>query len=160
MDGWCWAATIEMIVLALTGQDVQQCQLANLEFQRNDCCPINPQCDQGVALASFGGILMNWGIASQLIENPLIFGEVQQQIVNGCPIIYNLTFQGNVHHTGIIADAQQDRNGDQWIYFLDSDLVFFQHWGRAPYGWVPFAYILNAYGFPGNWTETILNIQM
>ena len=160
LDGWCWAATIEMIVLTLTGQDVQQCQLANLEFQRNDCCPTNPQCDYGVALTSFAGILMNWGIDSQLIEYPLSFEEVQQQIANDYPIIYNLTFQGDVYHTGIIADAHQDQYGNQWVYFLDSDLVFFQHLGRAPYGWVAYAYILNAYGLPGNWTETIFNIQL
>lgn len=160
MDGWCWAATIEMIVLALARQDIAQCQLANMEFQRDDCCPTNPACNMGAPLTSFAGILLNWGIDSNLIDVPLDFGDVQQQVDAGQPIIYNLTFADGTSHTGVIANAFEDSNGDQWVYFLDSDEEFFRQWGRAPFGWVPFAFILNAYGFPGNWTETILNIRL
>ncbi|HEX6368962.1 MAG TPA: papain-like cysteine protease family protein [Longimicrobium sp.] len=162
MDNWCWAATIEMVVAAIAGQNPRQCVLANQEFQREDCCPTKPACDQGAPLTSFAGILMNWGIDSRRINRPLLFNDVLQQVNAGRPIIYNLTFtvqNDEVYHTGIIANAYQASNGDQYVFFLDSDEKFFQAAGRDPYGWVKYADILNAYGYPGNWTDTIYDIH-
>ena len=44
---WCWAATTQMGMETL-GEFIEQCEMANLRFSRNDCCttgcPKNPSC--------------------------------------------------------------------------------------------------------------------
>jgi hypothetical protein len=45
---WCWAATTQMVTETL-GEFIEQCEEANLRFNRNDCCtsgcPKNPSCN-------------------------------------------------------------------------------------------------------------------
>lgn len=45
---WCWAATTQMVTETL-GENIAQCDMANLRFNRNDCCssgcPQNPACN-------------------------------------------------------------------------------------------------------------------
>lgn len=158
MDGWCWAAALQMAIESVTGNNIAQCTLANLEFQRDDCCPTNPACDMGAPLTSFAGILLTWGLDSDLIDRPLFFDDVLAQVNAGKPIIYNITFSEGTLHTGVIANAGYAPNGEEYVYFLDPDQDFFNQWGRAPYGWVPYAWVLNGYGLGGNWTDTVFNI--
>lgn len=161
MDGWCWAATLEMVVESLTFQDVAQCTFADLQFQRDDCCPNNPECDQGVALQEFPGILMNWGISADYEQRPLNFDELEGEIAAGRPVIYNLLFVDGTTHTGVVSGTYEDDDtGAQFVYFLDPDAAFFQELGRPPLGWIPYADLLNAYGLPGNWYETLWQIRL
>ncbi|MDY7093686.1 MAG: papain-like cysteine protease family protein [Acidobacteriota bacterium] len=159
MDGWCWAATLEMVVDSLTLEDVAQCTFANLEFQRDDCCPTNPECDQGVALQEFPGILMNWGINADYEQRPLNFDELKGEIAAGRPVIYSILFVDGTTHTGIVSGTFEPDDGEQLVYFLDPDAAFFREWGRPPEGWITYTSLLNGYGLPGNWYETVWQIR-
>jgi hypothetical protein len=149
-----------MIVEALTFQDVQQCTFANLEFQRDDCCPTNPACDQGAAFLAFPGILLNWGINADFEPRPLNFDELEGEIAAGRPVIYNILFVDGTTHTGVCSGTYEADDGQQFVYFLDPDAAFFHEWGRAPHGWIPYADLLNGYGLPGNWFETLWQIRV
>lgn len=155
MSKWCWAATVQMIVMALQQQEPRQCVLANYELQRNDCCPTNQVCNVGSD--DITGLLMTFGISSKRMQYNPPFEKIVALTEAGRPLVYQLLFAGGDTHVAIISGAAETEEG-QWVYFLDPDAEFFQQQNRAPYGWVPFEYILGGYNAGGNWLTTWYDI--
>jgi hypothetical protein len=84
---WCWAATTEMIAEHL-GQSIEQCELANAELQRSDCCsgdcPRNPMCSRP-GWPKFAEI----GVAFEESENPLTWDQIKNEIgTHSRPLAY------------------------------------------------------------------------
>jgi hypothetical protein len=156
---WCWAACTQMVVAAHQTRYPSQCDLANMAFGRQDCCgnPMPAPCDQGYDDLCHLFVTMQFNCRSQ--PYPLTPNEVLNQTEAGRPIIYNILWgaQG-AQHAGVISDYRRAGDVDE-VYFLDPDLAFFQQWGRNPYGWVRYDWVLNGYGFGGNWTTSWYDIE-
>jgi hypothetical protein len=154
---WCWAACVQMVVAAHQYNSPDQCELANLAFHRNDCCimPTPAPCDQGFSDLCQLFTAMQFNCRSQGV--PMLPVEIQDQVRSGRPIIYNIEWP-EAEHTGVISDIQL-AEGIWQVYFLDPDQEFFQTLGRLPYGWVSYDWVLNGYGFGGNWTTTWFDIE-
>lgn len=160
-DEWCWAATLQMIVLTLTGQDVAQHVFAKLEHQCSQCDGSNPhaECRDGADVKSLAGLLLSFGLHGDRVGNLVEFGVLEKQIAAGQPVIYNITFQGGVDHAGIVAGTRK-KNDQQEVYFIDPDRSFFDQANRPFRGWIAFNDLMNGYGLPGNWSDTVLNIHL
>lgn len=152
-EAWCWAAAIRMAVLAHQAYAPAQCELANMAFNRNDCCPANPACFEGYG--ELCDLLVQMQFNCREDDYPLSFTEIVNQIGQGTPFIYALDLQGT-GHTGVVSGCDVV-NGEEYVYFLDPDREFFTQWGRPPYGWITYASLLNGYGF-GNWASTYFDI--
>lgn len=153
-ETWCWAAAMRMVVLAHQTNAPQQCELANMAFDRTDCCPANPACFRGFGELCTVFEQMQFNCRENDI--PLTFTEVVNQIEQGNPFIYNLDFT-EAEHAGVVSGCGVSE-GVELVYFLDPDAEFFRQWGRTPYGWIKYTDLLNGYGF-GNWAGTWYDIE-
>ncbi len=159
-DEWCWAAALQMIVLAVRGIDVPQHTFANIEYQCSGCDGSNKKavCRQGCDVKSISLVLFNWGIKAKRGDYPVEFEVLEQQIKAGRPVIYNITFFDDTEHLGVLAGTRT-KNEEQEVYVLDPDQSFFDALKVPHEGWIPYAALLNGYGLKGNWADTWLDIS-
>ena len=155
---WCWAATAQSVIVAKTKGILvpKQCTLANIAFNRMDCCdqPTPEACLKGYS--DFPGLLLQVaGINCVRKERPLHFDEI-----NGI-VIYSIIFatggkwQEGEMHSGIIS-GKRKKDGREQVYFIDPDKEFFDEAKMPAEGWVDYQWILNGYNPPckGNWLES------
>jgi Papain-like cysteine protease AvrRpt2 len=85
---WCWAAAAVSISNYYTNtQKWRQCELANLTFNRKDCCS-GLRCN---SQSSFWGALERTGNASSLVQGPIALDQIIWAIDRGEPIAVVLT---------------------------------------------------------------------
>ena len=156
---WCWAATTKSVVAAVTGGTLvpEQCQLADIAFNRSDCCktPTPQECLRGSD--DFKRLLLQIaGIQSTRVEQPLNFAEIPD---NGL-VIYQILFSTGATHSGIIS-GKRKQAGKEQVYFLDPDEDFFRKLDRPPEGWVDYEWVLKGYNPPakGNWLQSWTDIK-
>jgi hypothetical protein len=89
---WCWAATSEM-VLAYLGVTVQQCTMADIVHNQNNCCPwqtTTAACDQGstpdAVLPLYDVQDTSTWVNGCVVSPALSFTQLQTQINNGSPL--------------------------------------------------------------------------
>ena len=138
---WCWAATMKSVIEAITQGALkpEQCQLANIAFNRSDCCkqPTPQGCLQGCD--DFSTLLFQVaGISSSPVQRPLNFDEIPDNRL----VIYQIVFSNGITHSGIIS-GKRISGGNQQVYFLDPDEDFFQQLGMPAEGWVDYSWVLN-----------------
>jgi hypothetical protein len=93
---WCWAAvTVTVFDFYRNGAGSPQCPVADLELGRQDCCPLNPQCNE---VATLDLPLRRNGNFRDLQDSPATFPDVITEITNrrplGCRVEW---FQGGSH---------------------------------------------------------------
>lgn len=115
-SNWCWAASAEMTMKFL-GANVKQCDEANKQFGRTDCCnsPTPTECNNG-GWPQF----TKYGFkANQTTKAPLTWEEVKTQI--GCykvPFCNTWAWTGGGGHMMVIS-AYALRSGEKWVYLRD-----------------------------------------
>ena len=105
---WCWAATTQMVTETL-GEFIEQCEMANQLFNRNDCCtsgcPKNPACNMPgwPMFTQYGYTFDNSGI-------PLSWQQITSQICQTKkPMAYAYGPQsGGVGHVVVIYGFIED----------------------------------------------------
>ena len=159
---WCWAATAQSVIVAKT-QGVlnpKQCTLANIAFNRSDCCtqPTPAACIKGYS--EFHGLLFQVaGINCVHKERPLAFEEIRGLVIYAIIFATSGEWYDGQTHSGIIS-GKRVKNGKQQVYFLDPDKEFFDKLGAPAEGWVDYTWVLNGYNPPckGNWLESWTDI--
>ncbi|WP_028316642.1 papain-like cysteine protease family protein [Desulfatibacillum aliphaticivorans] len=83
-EQWCWAASAEMIMKYL-GRDVPQCEQANTEFKRNDCCgdPVPKEC-----VKPGSPQFAHWDFLYRFIDPPdvLSFHDLKHEFCSNRPV--------------------------------------------------------------------------
>ncbi len=144
LDNWCWAAVTESISLFyIPTSNWTQCSLANIEFDRDDCCPDNSVCDRQWYLQN--SLSRSENLADFLTGN-LAFQNIAQQISNGHPVACRIGWQnGGGHFIVIYGINQNDPN--QWLEIADP------MYGNSNY---PYDQFRNSYRGSGKWTHSYL----
>jgi|MudIll2142460700_1097286.scaffolds.fasta_scaffold58982_4 hypothetical protein len=115
---WCWAGTTQMVTETL-GEFIDQCEMANRRFNRNDCCtsgcPKNPVCNTPgwTMFTEYGYTFDNSGI-------PLSWQQITSQICQTKkPMAYAYGPQsGGVGHVVVIYGFIED-GGNQSLLIDD-----------------------------------------
>lgn len=75
---WCWAGTTQMVIETYD-EFVEQCDMANLQFSRTDCCtagcPKNPACN-----IPAWPMFTEYGYDFDQSANPLTWAQLKSQI--------------------------------------------------------------------------------
>lgn len=112
-DMWCWAASGEMIMKTLRPRaKVTQCDEANQEFGRADCCK-NPT--PGVCVEGGWPEFEKYKFDSTPKNGPLAFPEVQQELFcNKRPFAFSWHWIGGGGHM-MVATGYKIVNGTQYV---------------------------------------------
>ena len=103
---WCWVASSQSI-LSYYSHSINQCDIANYGLSRTDCCPTSfGVCDQiGYLLSNnnnttpISDLLDHFGsITTHGYLRPLTIAEIQMQILNEQPFIFELQWTGGGAH--------------------------------------------------------------
>lgn len=119
-SNWCWAASSEM-VMAYMGDDVAQCEQANQELGRSDCCSNPGPCNvTGTPTLNFNGFTWaNNAVGIWLgTEGPLSFDTLVSEIQNARPVIFAWNWAGGGGHVMVVIGATV-REGVQWVTIND-----------------------------------------
>jgi len=145
VSNWCWAACGEMIGRYLGLEGTAQCTLANnyLEGTANcvDACKDQANCNYPCLYTDIETVYSKVGIACCLVQGPLDFSVLNDEIVNNKrPVLAMLTFGAGFNHFLLVAGC----NSSGSVYAMDS---------RPGYGdsWMTYATLRSAHGY-GAWT--------
>jgi hypothetical protein len=115
-DSWCWAASGEMIMEYL-GASIEQCDAANKQFERNDCCnsPVPWPCIDG-GWPQFD----KYGFTSSNTTNAaLSWTQVKSQLYcKKKPFAFTWKFLGGGGHM-MVAAGYRTVNGINFVYGYD-----------------------------------------
>ena len=113
---WCWAASGEMCMDFL-GTDVQQCDEANKQFGRSDCCnsPVPSACING-GWPEFD----KYGFSfSRTSNTALTFDQLKEQIYcRNKPVAFSWHWLGTGGHM-MVARGYVSVDGTNWVYISD-----------------------------------------
>jgi hypothetical protein len=113
---WCWAAGLDMAA-SYKGTLVAQCEQANHQFLRDDCCnnPTPQHCIQGgwpeFDRANFDWQQHQWGFA-------LTFARLQQEFNARRPVPFAWGWVGGGGHIMVAIGYKSDATGN-WVYIND-----------------------------------------
>lgn len=114
---WCWAASKQMAMKFL-GNDVSQCEMANNNTERTDCCndPTPSDCVKGgwpyVNDHGFTCTRGDW-------EAALTFEQLKAQIDAGKPITFCWGWIPRGGHSMVVTGYYEDSVGNQLVYIND-----------------------------------------
>ena len=115
-DMWCWAASGEMCMDFL-GTDVQQCDEANKEFGRSDCChsPVPNDCVNG-GWPEFD----KYGFTfSRTSNTALTFDQLKEQIYcRNKPVAFSWHWNNGGGHMMVVR-GYVTLEGTNWVYISD-----------------------------------------
>ena len=88
-DMWCWAASGQM-AMSYLGTNVSQCEQANKEFNRTDCCVPSGKLPPAQCIHGGSPQLSAWGFSFDKTEpgTPLTMAQMAQQIAANKPWIF------------------------------------------------------------------------
>jgi hypothetical protein len=142
LDNWCWAAVAESISSFYDStSNWTQCSFANVEFNRDDCCPDNPACDAQWYLER---ALSRSGNLAQLLPGVTSFQNVCDQISINRPLACRIRWQNGGGHSVVIYGADLG-DPEQWLEIADS------MYGNSSY---PYNQFRNSYRGSGRWTHS------
>jgi hypothetical protein len=142
LDNWCWAAVAESISLFYDASSTwTQCSFANVEFNRDDCCPDNPACDAQWHLER---ALSSSGNLAQPLTGVISFQQVCGQISINRPLACRIQWQNGSGHFVVIYAADIN-DPEQWLEIADS---MYEH---SSY---PYNQFRNSYRGSGRWTHS------
>lgn len=117
-DNWCWAAvTVTVFDFYRQGAGSPQCEVANLELSRPDCCPRNPQCNQ---LATLDRPLRRNRNFRNLQASRASFPVVTTEITNGRPLCCRVVWFGGASHFLIVHGFANHPSGMKTIEIADT----------------------------------------
>jgi len=117
---WCWAASAQM-VMDYQGHNVFQCEQANRQFDRNDCCgPSRPQECVNVGWPQFGEFGFTFLRTS---FQPLSWEALKREISRGTscgnsPFCFTWVYAGGSAHM-MVCVGYYVVNGTRYIEVLD-----------------------------------------
>jgi peptidase C39-like protein len=151
-DNWCWAAVAASVGDYYAAQETwEQCEVANLELLRDDCCgdgAAGPCNVYGYLASALNRVhcLQNWQIAVRVA-----FAVVVGEINAGRPVCVRVAWRGGGAHFVVITGYDDPDPNVARVLIQDP---YFQHQDIA---WSDF---LNVYRpvntQPGDWTDTYL----
>jgi hypothetical protein len=118
---WCWAACSRALFLYY-GQDVEQCLIANFNWNRSDCCtsPCPAQCNEPTnLLPNVQDILSNWDVDSQVVWSSASFHTVRAEIAAGRPLWVRWEWESGGGHF-LLIDGYNDDSGNKVMYMNPS----------------------------------------
>jgi hypothetical protein len=147
-SNWCWAA-VAASVAAYYGHPIAQCQVANLELQRDDCCDFEcgaPDVDVDVT-SVFASPLNRVGCFRRLSRfKQATPAEVREELAAGRPICARTIWPGGGAHFLTIVGCWFD-SGDTPMVAADDPF-----WGRSEYSYDRFTKHYQLLG--GRWNDT------
>lgn len=110
---WCWAACAEMVIRFYSSV-VEQCQLANWLFQRNECCqsPSSNGCNQGCSFDDVARVYTNWGVTCNPTTNQVPFATFISEIDANRPVEIGFIWNQGGGHVIIIRGYDQGAGGN------------------------------------------------
>jgi len=137
-DGWCWAASAQMVLEKL-GNTVGQCEQADKQLGRRDCCEVPLQCNTGgwPHFEEFGfdcdttqSFALSWEVLKRQIDcDTTPFCMTWRWIEGDDP-------SDTSGHVMVVSGYKID-GGRQMVKILDPDR-FFTHTPIS--GWIPYDY--------------------
>ena len=117
---WCWAAVTASVAAAYDpGTPWTQCEVADKELNRSDCCPDGPACDEDHELSpalTRAAVLRTWSAGQAT------FGELANEIdtaaPQGRPVGWRILWNGGGGHFAVIYAYALDA-GVQWLAVAD-----------------------------------------
>lgn len=111
---WCWAASGQMIMNYLGATAVTQCQQANNELGRSDCCmsPTPSACIKG-GYTQFDKYNFN---TTQYGGGALPFSMLKSEIDSNRPVEFAWSWTGGGGHVMVAVGYSVDSSGNQWVY--------------------------------------------
>jgi hypothetical protein len=144
-DNWCWAAVAVSVRNFLDPADpLRQCDLANTQLNRTDCCqdPKPGDCDVPSALDL---ALTNAQVPSTNQSGTLLFSEVATEIGGNRPVMCAIRWaSGFVYHFIQIDGFVQSGRGNELIV---ND-------PQMPQSRIPFNTLFSTYRGTGSWVWT------
>jgi hypothetical protein len=117
-SNWCAIAAAEMI-LGYYGSSIQQCEGANYDFGRSDCCsnPGSSACNPGTG--SFTGTpLSYYGVSWSQPGSQLSYAQFTAEIDAGRPVSIGYNWNNGGGHALNVSGYDND-SGSQWMYIDD-----------------------------------------
>lgn len=121
---WCWAACAEMVMEKFRDATISQCDEANKQFNRADCCnsPTPDQCNEG-GWPEFE----KYGFSADTTHSQALTWEDVKTQIDCQKIPFCFTWQwrpapGNGGHM-MVASGYKTENGENYVYILDPDPV-------------------------------------
>jgi len=147
---WCWTAAAEMVFNYYGRNSAGQCDVANFQLGRNDCCGSsavpNSACDKTCVAQAVSKIFSNWQIQSQQIKGSVSFSTLQAEINAQRPVEVGFVWSsGNKGHLAIVYGWEQNNSGSI-VLVHDPD-------PNRKTVVISYSDLLTAYGL-GNWKFT------
>lgn len=117
-SNWCAIAAAEMI-LAYYGSTIGQCEGANVDFHRSDCCnsPSSSVCNPGTG--SFTGTPLDYyGVGYTGASSQLSYAQFTAEIDAGRPVSIGYNWNSGGGHALNVSGYDND-SGSQWMYIDD-----------------------------------------
>ena len=109
-EGWCWAASVEMI-LNYFGAAFSQCDIANKQFSTERCCPDPPGEYRGGAWPEFE----KFGFTCKTTQTALSWGVVSGEIRAGRPFVFCRRWDGGQYHLMVVSGCYLTATGRRYI---------------------------------------------
>ncbi len=116
---WCWAGCARSLFLYY-GQDVAQCEIANFNWGRTDCCtnPGSTACNNWTwIIPNVQDILWHWNVASNALWSSASFSTVQTEIDADRPVWARWAWSGGGGHFLLIRGYNDDSGSK--VFYMD-----------------------------------------
>ena len=148
-SNWCWAAVAASVAKYYDrGTDREQCEIANLELEREDCC--NPSSANQVDLNIpnvFASPLNRVGCFARLARfQQAMPSEVREELEAGRPVCVRTVWPDGGAHFVAIVGCWSDGEGTPMLAVDDP------FWGRSEYSYDHFSRNYQLLG--GKWNDT------
>ena len=114
---WCYGATTQMIGSQF-GSSLSQCQMANLDNDRTDCCqsPTPGGCING---GDTSDQLDYWGFPHTFVGDSISYSTIKNEIDAGRPVATSWEWDGGGRHAIVVDGYWTKSDGSRWVEILN-----------------------------------------